>query len=88
MSHTAGDWIAEGSASVGFFLIKNAVGERVLNIRGGMIPTAADGRLLAAAPRLLAALEKLLAFHDADSVLDQRTDMRLAMAAHAAWDEA
>ncbi len=48
----------------------------------------ATARLLADAPAMYAMIEKLLAFNEPDSRLDQEGDFHLRLAADQAWSEA
>jgi hypothetical protein len=57
-AHTAGPW-RRRSIPGHIFEISNASGEIVLRIRGGMMPTLPDARLLSAAPDMLRALDTL-----------------------------
>lgn len=47
------------------FELHNSSGDIVLRIRGGMVPTLADARLLEAAPQMLDALRKALTLIEA-----------------------
>lgn len=49
--HTAGPWLSQQHGDD--YVCKGPNGERVLNIRNGVIPMKADRRLIDAAPELL-----------------------------------
>ena len=57
MSHTKGPWIRK-SIPGHLFELADTEGNPVMRIRGGMMPTLEDARLMEAAPELLAALRQ------------------------------
>ena len=56
-THTQGPWVAKDHTKR--FELLDSDGFPILRINGGMIPTDANARLIAAAPELLEALEAL-----------------------------
>jgi hypothetical protein len=53
--HTPGPWSAIKADT--YLELRDGSNDPILRIRGGMLPTSANARLIAAAPDLLAALE-------------------------------
>ena len=68
VAHTPGPWQRK-SIPGHLFEINNGQGEIVLRIRGGMMPTLADARLLAEAPALLALVKQFVRTPEASAVL-------------------
>ena len=60
-THTPGPWKAEQRGDDWGVWVAH---HRVLSIRQGVIPSAADARLIAAAPELLKALEEMMYYDD------------------------
>lgn len=73
--HTSGPWESR-SIPGQLFEIHDASRDPVFRIRGGMNPTLADARLIAAAPELLAACERALALSIARSESRQKWTQR------------
>lgn len=77
--HTAGPWERK-SIPGHLFEIQDSAANPVLRIRGGMMPTLEDARLIAAAPELLAALEAIVEIEEGPGETD-RPQMIAARAA-------
>jgi hypothetical protein len=61
--HTPGPWRRK-SIPGHLFELNNAAGDIILRIRGGIMPTLTDARLLAEAPAMLDALRNVAAHFD------------------------
>lgn len=59
-NHTPGPWNRK-SIPGHLFEIQDGAGNALMKIRGGMMPTLADAKLIAAAPELLCMLERVMA---------------------------
>ncbi len=60
--HTPGPWTARRSIPGHLFEVLDSDSNLVMRIRGGMVPTLFDARLIAAAPEMLSALRAVAAW--------------------------
>ena len=85
--HTGGTWraAAKPSSIVGWPIISAPQGKSVANVHGTDEESAANARLIAAAPRILEELQRLVNIADSGLFRDRA---ELSIATHPAYDDA